>query len=207
MHDGGNGRVTQLSTAPQVLCWRIGRLRRERFVRGRILLALGLAALLGGAAVIAVRATSSHGPAVAPARPVVVGRVLLNGHGVPGAHVTLYALPNQAVMASLKPGEKVPVIVVGSAVSSGSGSYSISTANWAGLRGAATNGKINFQVIATDGCRAWPYFFPRELVRTATGPALAVADNAAGTPTPTVQHADLRLPARASGNCAGGSAS
>jgi hypothetical protein len=123
-------------------------------VRGRILLALGLAALLGGAAVIAVRATSSHGPAIASARPVVVGRVLLNGHGVPGAHVTLYAQPNQAVMASLKPGDRVPQIVVGTAVSSGSGSYSISAANWAGLR-RATNGYINFQVIATDGCRAW----------------------------------------------------
>lgn len=171
-------------------------------MRGRVLLALGLAVVLGGGAVIAVRATSSHGPAVAPARPVVVGRVLVNGRGVPGAQVTLYAQPDQAVMASLKPGERVPQIVVGSAVSSDSGIYSISPTDWPGLRRSATYGNINFEVVATDGCRAWAYFFPRKLVHTATGPALAV-DNSSDTPQLTPQHADLRL--RGSGKCAGGS--
>jgi hypothetical protein len=171
-------------------------------VRGRILLALGLAALLGGASFLAVRATSSQRPAVAAGRPVVVGRVLLNGHGVPGAEVTLYAQPNQTVMASLKPGDRVPQIVVGSAVSSASGSYSISPTDWVGLRRSATYGNINFEVIAISGCRAWMYFFPRKLVRTATGPALAV-DDSSDPPQLTPQRVDLRL--RGPRRCAGGS--
>jgi hypothetical protein len=102
-------------------------------------------------------------------------------------------------MASLTPGERVPQITVGSAVSSGSGSFSISAANWAGLRRSATNGNINFAIVATDGCLAWPYFFPRKLVRTATGPALAVADNSSEPPQLTPQRVDLRL--RGTGKC------
>jgi hypothetical protein len=172
-------------------------------VRGRILLGLGLAVLLGGAVVIAVRATSSHTPPVA-VRPVVVGRVLVNGHGVAGAQVTLYAQPNQTVMASLKPGDTVPQIVVGTAVSSGSGSYSISPSNWAGLRRSATFGNINFEIIAIKGCRLAPYFFPRKLVHTKTGPALAVDVGGAGVPLQlTPQHVDLRLRGKAA--CAGSS--
>lgn len=171
-------------------------------MRGRILLALGLAALLGGGVVVAFLATSSHGPPVAAARPVVVGRVLVSGRGVSGARVTLYAEPDQAVMASLKPGDTVPQIVVGSAVSSSSGSYSISPTDWPGLRRSATYGNINFEVIATDGCRDWMYFFPRKLVRTATGPALAV-DDSSDPPQLAPQHVDLRL--RGSAKCAGGS--
>lgn len=170
-------------------------------MRARILLTLGPAVVLGGGAVIAVLAASSQRPPVAPARPVVVGRVLVNGHGVSGAQVTLYAQPDQAVMASLTPGERVLQIVVGSAVSSGSGSYSIAPTNWAGLRRSATYGNINFEVIATDGCRAWTYFFPRKLVRTATGSALAV-DDSSDPPQLTPQHVDLRL--RGTGKCAGG---
>jgi hypothetical protein len=112
---------------------------------------------------------------------VVVGRVLVSGHGARGAQVTLYAEPDQAVMASLTPGERVPQTVVGSAVSSDSGSYSISTTDWAGLRRSPTYGNINIEVIAIDGSRAWMYFFPRKLVRTATGPALAV-DNSSDPP-------------------------
>jgi hypothetical protein len=133
---------------------------------------------------------------------VVVGRVLLNGRGVAGAHVTLYAMPNQTVMASLRPGDQVPEIVVGSAVSSSSGSYSISPADWPGLRRSATNGFINFEVIATDRCGVAPYSFPRKLVRTATGPALAVGDTSSDPPRFTPQHVDLRL--RGSTKCAGG---
>jgi hypothetical protein len=133
---------------------------------------------------------------------VVVGRVLLNGHGVRGAQVTLYAQPNQTVMASLKPGDPVPQIVAGSAVSSGSGSYSISPTDWAGLEKSATYGNINFEIIAIDGCRAWIYFFPRKLVRTATGRALAV-DNSSDPPELTPQRVDLRL--RGPRRCPGGS--
>ena len=93
-------------------------------------------------------------------------------------------------------------------MSSGSGSYSISPTNWAGIRRSATNGIVNFYVMAIGRCRVMTYFFPRKIVRTATGPALAVANtDPEATPQLTVQHADLRLPTRAPGKCIGGDAS
>jgi hypothetical protein len=173
-------------------------------VRGRFLLLLGLAASLVVVAVLAVQAISSHRSAVAPTSSVVFGRVLVDGHAMAGAQVTLYAWPNQAVVARLKIGDPVPLIVAGAGVSSSSGSYSISPTNWAALKRAATNGIVNFQVTATDGCRATSYFFPRKLVHTASGPALAV-DNESKTPQLTAQHSDLRMSALTGRKCATGS--
>jgi len=75
-------------------------------------------------------------------------------------------------------------------VSSGSGSYSISPTNWAGIRRSATNGVVTFYITATGRCGPTTYFFARKIVRTATGTALAVANTDSET---TAQHADLNL--------------
>jgi len=203
---GGKRRVTPFSIGSSTLVLADLAAAKGTGIRGRIVLAIGLAALLAGSGFVAGRVTSSHGPAVASASPVVVGRVVLNGRGVPGADVTVYAWPNQAVVTSLKVGEPVPQVLVGSAVSSGSGSYSISTTNWPGIRRSATNGVVNFYVMAIGRCRVVTYFFPRKIVRTATGPALAANTDSETTPQLTVQHANLSLPARAPGKCLRGSA-
>jgi hypothetical protein len=134
----------------------------------------------------------------------VIGRVVLpDGRGVPGAHVTLYAQPSPAVISALKPGDRIPQVVVGAAVTSGDGSYSIAPTNWAGIRRSANYGIVNFELMATDGCHLWMTFFGSKIISTSTGPALDSAPAGSEPPQRTPLHAHLKLIGPASAKCTG----
>ena len=119
---------------------------------------------------------------------VVTGQVRSAGHLVAGAVVTLYAWPDPAVIAALKPGQQVPLKPVGSAVSSASGRYAIAVTRWSAVRAAASNDVVNLEVIAVFGRRADVFSFPRTLV---AGPALATGQARALSLAP--QRANLSL--------------
>jgi len=169
-------------------------------VRGRILLALALGLLLGAGSVTAVWSPwSSHGPAP---RVAVIGRVVLpDGRGVPGANVTLYVQPNPAVIAKLKPGDRIPQVDVGTAVTSGDGSYGIAPANWAAIMRSATYGTVNFELMAQDSCHVWMTMFGSQIIHTSTGPALDSTSAGSEPPQLTPLHAHLVLTGPATAKC------
>jgi hypothetical protein len=75
--------------------------------------------------------------------------VLAEGRlGVAGVRVIVYAQPLETVLAKLRPGDRVPQQVVGTATSSASGQYSVTISNPAALRSSADDGLVNLQVMA-----------------------------------------------------------
>jgi hypothetical protein len=161
-----------------------------------------LGAVLWLAALVSAAAAATPAQAVTvttPSRIVVQGTVMSGGHVVAGAHVTLYAWPQQAVMAALKIGDRVPLTVVGAAMSSGSGRYAVAVTNWAGVRASADHGIVNLEAMAFDQGRGGAYSFPRQIVATAHGSALA-AENQATVPRLAAQRATLRLGPAVSGS-------
>ena len=133
----------------------------------------------------AMAATSP--PAVGGAL-VVQGTVLgTAGQAVAGQQVNLIAWPQQQVTAALQPGQAVPTTLVGSAVTSASGSYAIRVASPGGLAASATDGIVNLEVITTGTAGFSASSFHRQLVTTAAGPAFAAS------PAGGAQTADLRL--------------
>jgi hypothetical protein len=148
---------------------------------------LVIAGLVSAALVVPAQVASA-----APAGTVVTGEVAAGGHPVSGAKVTLYAWPRQAVVAALKPGDRVPLRAIGSALSSNTGRYSISVSNWKGVRASADHGIVNLEALAVRGRSAGLFNFPRILVTTASGAALAV-DGQARVPSMVPQQATLGL--------------
>src|SRR5712691_2042439 len=170
---------------------RTGAFVNHSCLRQTIALSTRIAAALGLTCLLAV--TSSAQPADAAAKSaVVVGKVTSGGIPVTGAKVTLYACPRQAVVATLKPRTPVPMRVIGSAESASNGEYVISVSNWRAVQASADGNIVNLEVIAVQGKSGGEFSFPRLLVSTSTGPALAVDDDAAG-PNMAPQQATLSL--------------
>jgi hypothetical protein len=130
--------------------------------------------------------------ATAPRGTVVDGTVMANGRPVAGAKVTLYAWRRQSVMARLRIGQTRHLTVVGSAVSSRSGRYSVKVTNWAGLSASASQGVVNLEITARTANSSMTFSFPRRIVATANGAALA-ADNEVRVPHLAPQKANLNL--------------
>ncbi len=119
---------------------------------------------------------------------VVQGTVLgVTGQAVAGQQVNLIAWPQQRVTAAVRPGQVVPTTLVGSAVTSASGSYAIRVASPGGLAAAADDGTVNLEVLTTGTAGFSAFSFHRQLVATPDGAAFAAF------PAGAAQTANLRL--------------
>ncbi len=151
--------------------------RRPRLFR-RFLPAL-LALPLAAAMFVPASANAATTP-TAPAGSVVYGTVSTSS-GVPlaGTPVLLYAWPSQSVTASIKIGQQVPRTLLGTAVTSSTGTYSITPANVSALAASASSsGIVNLEVDAYYQKKEAAFFFPRQLVTSGSGMALAVPSQA-----------------------------
>jgi hypothetical protein len=154
------------------------------------------------AAAIALSATAaslaglSAAPAsAASARAVVTGRVLHDGKPVKGAQITLYAWPAQSVLAKEAVGQEVPLITVGTATSSGSGKFSVPArpGSLAAVKDTANaSGIVNLQVQAVYDGHGTLFYFPRRVVSTAAG--MALARDVPGKPQLAAQTVSLKAP-------------
>jgi len=119
---------------------------------------------------------------------VVQGTVLgTAGQAVAGQQVKLVAWPQQPVTAALQPGQAVPTTLVGSAITSASGSYIIQVASAGQLAASATDGTVNLEVITTGTAGFGAFSFHRQLVAMPNGPAFTAS------PAGVAQTANLRL--------------
>ena len=127
-------------------------------MRGRWGVFIVITSLVSGLLVAVVSppgwAASKPDPAslAGPPAGVAVAQGLVAGSGgraIGGANVVLYAWPVSKVLSGLRPGQRVPVTRVGSAVTSASGSYVIRMRSLAALQPSAQrNGVVNLEVMA-----------------------------------------------------------
>ena len=141
-------------------------------------LALGLATL----ALPASAAYAAPSPVTAAATTVTRGSFEVAGQPMAGVRTILYAWPANSVLAALKPGQSVPVSIVGTATTDSSGRYAISAAQ-AGLRAAAApDGMVNLETVALGAGEFASYSFSRSLSQLASGavslPAAAAVKDA-----------------------------
>jgi hypothetical protein len=161
---------------------------------------IGLASALALAlAPVPAAAAVSHPPRVSYSGPLAgslaaQGRLVSpNGRVIGGARVVLYAWPVTSVVSEIRPGQRVPLKIVGSAVTSASGRYAIRVTSPAALLSSAErDGTVNLEIITTTRA-GWDVFsFPRRLVPTAHGTVLAVAsDGTAARMAPQVANLHL----------------
>jgi hypothetical protein len=139
--------------------------------------------LIAAAVALALRA----GLASAPAGEFVVrGRVTgTEGQPVSGIKVWLNAWPTAAVLRELTgQHQPVPVTVLGSAITSPTGSYVLRITPSAALAADATNGVVTFAVMTGDSAGGDALKFSRRL-----GPAGTMSPAVSGG----IETADLRL--------------
>jgi hypothetical protein len=152
-----------------------------RLIIASVIMVLGLVSVTPSA--MAATSAPASGGAL-----VVQGAVLgTAGQAVVGQQVNLIAWPQQQVTAALQPGQAVPTTLVGSAVTSASGSYAIPVASAGGLAASADDGTVNLEVITTGTAGFSAFSFHRQLVATAAGAAFAAS------PAGATQTANLRL--------------
>jgi hypothetical protein len=122
-----------------------------------------------------------------------VGRVLgTSGAPVAGARVWLYAWPVTSVLTKVAAGKPVPLRLVGSAVSSPSGYYTVRVSSVAGLRASAgPGGVVNLELVAHTPRGDGAYSFPRRLV--GGGTALAGITGAAKSSGASPEERNLRI--------------
>ena len=159
--------------------------------RGRLGRQLAMVISVSGLA-LATMTVPSQVTLAASVRSAVTGVLTSGGHTISGATVILYAWPRQAVLDALPKGADVPLRVVGSAISTSTGQYAITVSNWKAVRASADGNVVNLEVRALSGRVGAAFFFPRMLVGTTLGPALAV-DNEARHQSLTPQQANLAL--------------
>ena len=116
-----------------------------------------------------------------------------NGRAIEGAKVVLYAWPVTSVVSKIRHGQRVPLKIVGSAITSASGRYAIRVTSPAALSSSAErDGIVNLEIITTTRAGWDAYSFPRRLVPTAHGAVLAIAsDGTAARVAPQVANLHL----------------
>jgi hypothetical protein len=127
---------------------------------------------------------ASAAPSATSGARMTIARGIVESAGRPlaGAPTVLYAWPDNSILAQLRPGQRVPVTVVGAATTDSSGRYVISAAQ-AGLRSAAApDGTVNLEVVALAPGKFASYSFSRTLgqmarraIRLPAASALAAA--------------------------------
>lgn len=141
-------------------------------VKLRVLItAISLVSFLSMSGAVTAMADAHHAgssPSASLAgQSVVQGRMVwAGGRGVAGALVSLYAWPASSVLSALRPGQRVPWKLVGSAITARSGSYTIRVASpQALLSSAAKDGTVNLEVTSATGPGLASFSFPRRVVR------------------------------------------
>lgn len=120
-----------------------------------------LAAVITVAAAIPLAGSGAAQAATQSAKVVVSGAVLTStGKAAAGATVVIHAWPDQAVIQALKPGQKVPWVLVGTGSADASGKYSISVPV-AKLAPEESYGVVNLEADTSSST----YFFPVAVTR------------------------------------------
>jgi len=137
--------------------------------------------LLTTATIPAAAAAAAAGPSIA-AQGRLVGAA---GRPVAGARIVLYAWPADSVVSRLRPGQRVPLRIVGTARTTALGGYAIRVTSPAALRAsAARDGTLNLELITTTPAGFATFSFHRRLAATLQGSSAARM---------TPQAANLRL--------------
>jgi hypothetical protein len=137
--------------------------RRPSIVFFSLLSVVGLVFTVGGGQALASSAPSQAG--------VVEGQLTAShGLSVAGVRVIVYAQPLATVLSKLRPGDRVPEQVVGTATSSASGQYSVTISNPAALRSSADDGLVNLQVMAFGNGSYATTGFSRKIVADGLAP-------------------------------------
>ncbi len=125
----------------------------------------------------------------------VRGTVMASGHPLARADVTLYAWPRNSSLSKLRrPGQVVPVRVVGTATTTASGQYAIAVSSPVALRSSAMpNGIVNLEVDALTRTAYASFSFSRRLVQTAYGTEIATASPDGVSRVAAPERADLQL--------------
>jgi hypothetical protein len=149
-------------------------------------------------------AAASHGALALPAGAlagdtVAQGHLIgANGRAVSGALVVVDAWPDASVLSKLRPGQRVPVKQVGSAVTTASGQYTIAIQSLASLRSAAAaDGTVNLEVMSAAGAGAGAFSFSRRLAPTADGTVLDTPASTGVTQVAAAEAVNLRVTAAA----------
>jgi hypothetical protein len=117
-----------------------------------------------------------------PAIPVHGVVTTASGKTDPGVQVIIHAWPDQAVVAGLKVGQKVPWVTVGTATSNSSGEYSVRLPV-SQLMPEATDGVVNLEADSSAGS----YSFPVVITKNAGNAYMTGSDpvvNIAAKPQP-----------------------
>jgi hypothetical protein len=115
-----------------------------------------------------------------------------NGKAVGGEGLYLVAWPPSSVVSTLRPGQQVPWLVLGSAVTTASGSYSIGGVAMSGIGPMIENGFVNLELLTVSGPEDFGVSgFPVRAISTVHGLMLA---NFSGKVAPAFpKTVDLRL--------------
>jgi hypothetical protein len=118
----------------------------------------------------------------------------VTGHAVAGARVYLYAWPaSWPGRRAVYPGERVPLQLVGSAVSTSSGHYAVGIEYPAAVRSsAARDGIVNLEVFAGTRAATGAYSFPGRVV-TLSGRTALTGANSHGIANTTAQEVNIHL--------------
>ena len=172
-------------------------------MRGRLSSLVGIASLTSVVTLALVPGFASASvsrPVQGPNSELLAGSIAaqgqlagVSGPAVGGVRVVLYAWPVTSVVSKVRPGQPVPLKVVGSAVTSASGHYAIRVTSPAALLSSAElDGTVNLEIMASTPAGFSVFSFPRRLVPTARGTLLASAsDGAAVRAVPQVANLHL----------------
>jgi hypothetical protein len=127
-------------------------MRKHSLLSLSALASLTLAASMATPASAAARASQ---PGHAASAVEVGGTVTSSGKDAPGVKVTIHAWPSQKVDQAVKIGQKVPWVLVGSAMTDASGKYSISIPV-SQLMPESSNGVVNLEADSSAGSVIFP---------------------------------------------------
>jgi hypothetical protein len=128
----------------------------------------GATAALAAAGLTSLSILAGSNPAVAAPGPSLQGAQLLQGQlaGAPtlgGMRVAVYAWPRQPAMAGMHNGERFWPKLVGTAMSSSAGAYSVRVAHPTAITASTYYGTVNFVAEVAGHGYFGLFFFPREV--------------------------------------------
>lgn len=94
-------------------------------------------------------------PGPGAAMMTVHGTVMAIGHPMPDVKVVIHAWPDQAIVQALKPGQKVPWVLVGTATTAADGTFSVAMP-LAKLMPEASYGVVNLEADTTTAMFGFP---------------------------------------------------
>jgi hypothetical protein len=119
--------------------------------RSHLVIGVGIGALISSSIAAAPTLAASHTEAAI----TVTGTVTASGHAMAGESVEIHAWPDQAIVQALKPGQKVPWVLVGTATTRANGTYSTNIP-LAKLMPEASYGVVNLEADSAAGMYSFP---------------------------------------------------